>query len=229
MTDKRMTGPDLDEHLRRTLRAVAATVAGEPAVEHESQRSRRRMWVGLGAVAVAVPLAAGAFYGVGSEYVDKIPPDNVIVAGSVDGNRYWMVEAFHKDVCGKPTPGVELLLEDSNLVGQEWNTHLITYGNVKGCNYDISDELANPSQWDRSGALVDDTMIWVVGVHPDITAVRATVEGSRQTVPVHRVDGAGYAVFEVPEKAELTVALVIDSEVVPGSEKTWPIPPDLDR
>ncbi len=40
--------------------------------------------IGLGAVAIAVPLAAGAFSGVGPEYVDKLPPDNVIV-GDVRG------------------------------------------------------------------------------------------------------------------------------------------------
>ncbi len=227
MTNTQLTDQELDEHLRRTLRTVAGTVEGESTAAPKRPRTARRVMVGLGAMAVAVPLAAGAFFGVGSEYVSQIPPDQPIVTGSVDGNRYWMVEAFHKDDCGQPVPGVELVVEDSNVLGREWNTHLMTYGNfpMQGCRYDPSDWLADTSRWDVSGAKVDDTFVWVVSVHPDVTAVRVTVDGTSQDLDVHSVDGAGYALFEIPpDITTYTVEMVIGGAVVPGSSETRTYP-----
>ncbi|MGI8900104.1 MAG: hypothetical protein ACR2HA_04095 [Nocardioides sp.] len=83
MTTNLITERELDQRLRRTLRAVAdtvETVETEPAAVANRPRSGRRALFGLGAVAIAVPLAAGAIIRIGPEYVDKIPPDDVIVA-----------------------------------------------------------------------------------------------------------------------------------------------------
>jgi len=90
-----LTGLELDQRLRRTLRAVAdtvETVETEPAAVATRRRPGRRALFGLGAVAIDVPLAAGAMIRIGPEYVHRIPPEDVIVAGSVDGDRCWMVE-----------------------------------------------------------------------------------------------------------------------------------------
>lgn len=110
--------PELDQHLRRTLRAVAATIEDEPTAATRKRRPSRRTLVSLGAVAVAVPLAAGAIIGIGPEYVDTIPPDNVIVADSLDGIRYWVVESFHTDECDNPLAGVEIVIEEDNIIGR---------------------------------------------------------------------------------------------------------------
>lgn len=227
MTNTHLVDPEFDQQLRRTLHEVAAKVEDAPAVAPEKRRSRRRAMVGLGAAAVSVPLAAGAIMGIGSEYVDELPRGNVIVTGSIDGSRYWMVEAFHKDDCGKPLPGVELVIEDNNIIGQEWNTLGTSFGNLplQGCSHDNSDWLTDPSRWDISGTFLDETFVQVIAVHPNITAVRVTIDGFPQTVAVHRVDGAGYGTFEVPsDSTEYTVELLIDGEVVPGSRNTRAVP-----
>jgi len=234
MMNLMLTERELDQRLRRTLRAVAdtvETVETEPAAVAKRPRSGRRALFGLGAVAIAVPLAAGAIIRIGPEYVDKIPSEDVIVAGSVDGDRYLMVEAFHRDDCGNVDPGVEIVIEDRNLLGQEWNTIGTTYGeprHVKGggwCGYDVSGALADPALSYSSGVLVGDALLWSGAVHPDITAVRATIDGSTQEVGVHPRNGAGYYVIEVPEGSEsFTVELLVDGDVVPGSEETRAFP-----
>jgi hypothetical protein len=221
MTSKQLTDAQLDQRLRRTLRAVAATVDGEPTAAPKRRRIPRGIMVGLGASAIAVPLAAGAFYGVGSEYVDQIPPKDPIVAGSIDGNRYWVVESFHSDDCDKPYPGVELISEESNILGREWNTIGVSYGEERRCGVDVSEALADAALWDGGGTFVGDGFVWIVGVHPDVTSVRSTIDGSIQRVAVHPVDGAGYAVIELPEDTtQFSVELLIDGEVVPGSKQT---------
>ncbi len=228
---QQLTELELDQHLRRTLRAVAATVEAEArATPRPRRRPRRRLMVGLGAIAVAAPLAAGAVIGFGPEYVDQIPPDNVIVAGSVDGDRYWMVESFHTDACDQPTPGVELVVEQSNIIGREWNTQGVSYGETpaSGCGQDVSDALADPSLSYSGGSFVGDTFLLLYAVHPDVTAVRVTTDSATQEVEVHRLDGAGYAVFEVPpETTQYTVELLIDGDVVPGSTQTRAVPEPL--
>lgn len=231
MTNTLRTDPELDQHLRRTLRAVASTVEEAPSTVTQKPRSRRRLLVGLGAVLVAVPLAAGAIIGIGSEYVNKMPPDGVIVTGSIDGNRYWMVEAFHTDDCDNVEPGVEIVIDDSNILGQEWNTMGHSYGEPRflpgggWCGYDVSDALADPALSYASGVFVGDAFLRSGAVHPDITAVRATIDGSTQEVAVHPRNGAGYYVLEVPADATAyTVELLIDGDVVPGSKEGRTLP-----
>jgi len=227
MTNQRLTEPELDQHLRHTLRAVAAMVDGEPEVAQRTRRPLRRTLVGLGALAVAVPLTAAAIVGVGPEYVDAQPPHNVIVAGSIDGQRYWMVQSFHTDACDQPVPGVETVVADQNIFGQEWDTHGISYGEPRagGCGYDVSSSLADPSLSYSDGSFVGDTLVEVYAVHPDVTSVLVTVDGSTRNVEVYPLGGAGYALFEVPPgSAQYTVELSIDGHVVPGSRETRTVP-----
>lgn len=231
MTPDLRCEPELDEHLRRTLRAVAATV-GEPVTPARKRRpARRRALVGLGAAAIALPLAAGAILGIGPEYVDDLPPDHVVMAGRVDGTRYWMVESFHTDNCGDPATGVEIVAEDANILGREWSTVGVTYGDPEPldagdpCAYDVSTALADPALSYSSGVFVGDALLWVGAVHPDVTAVRATIDGAAQEVPVHLLDGAGYYVVEVPpDTTTYRVELLIGGEVVPGSKQTRTFP-----
>ena len=235
MTHRKLTDPELDQHLRRTLQAIAATVDEQTPAASRSRRCRARpVIVGLAAVAVAVPLAAAAVVGLGPEYVDTMPPDDVVVAGDVDGRRYWLVQSFHTDACGLPVPGVELVLEESNLIGREWNTAGISYGEprapgsggrTEGCGYDVSAAMRNPAVSYSGGIFSGDTFLQMYAVHPDVSAVRVTIGGSSQVVAVHPVDGAGYAVFEVPpDAATYTVELLVDGTVVPGSTTTRDVP-----
>jgi len=231
MTNSLLSEAELDERLRRTLRAVALTIEEVPPTKSLKRRTPRRTMVGLGAVVVAIPLAAGAVIGFGPEYVDKIPPEGVIVAGSIDGDRYWMVEAFHTDFCDNPEPGVEIVIEDSNIMGQEWSTIGVTYGQPRWqddggwCGYDRSRYLGDPSRSNSGGVFMGDAFLWAGGVHPDVTAVRATIDGTAEQVEVHPWKGAGYYVIEVPpDTTEYTVELLIDGEVVPGTSQTRPFP-----
>jgi hypothetical protein len=227
MTNKQLGDQDLDHHLRTTLTAVAATVRAEESTSPAARHRRRRIMVGLGALAIAAPVAASAVIGIGPEYVDKIPPDNVIVAGSVDGNRYWMVEMTRKVGCEQPPPGVEFIIEDSNVLGREWNTSGAAYGEPlgSGCRYDTSEALADPALSYSGGRFVGETFVRPYAVHPDVTALRVTIDGSTEEIDVHPVDGAGYAIFEVPpDSAQYTVELLIEDEVVPGSKETRAVP-----
>ena len=187
--------------------------------------------MGLGSIAVAAPLAAGGLVGFGPEYVDELPPSNVITTGILDGERYWMAESFHRDSCGQLMPGVELVVEKRNIIGQEWSTTGYSYGDpievarngreVRTCGYDTTQALANPAVSFSSGAEVGDAMIWIYAVHPDVTALRVTIDGTTKAVPVHAVDAAGYALIELPEATQsYTVDLLIQDDVVPGSRET---------
>lgn len=229
MTSRQLSEPELDERLRRTLREVAATIEVAPSPVRQKRTGLRRSLVGLAALAVVAPLTAAAIFGSGPEYVDKLPPDNVIVAGSVDGHRYWMVESFHTDMCNDRMPGVEVVVEDQNTPGQEWDTHGLSYGEPRagGCGYDVAGSLSDPSLSYSDGSFVDQTYLEVYAVHPDVTAVRVTVNGSTQVVDVHPVSGAGYGAFEVPPgSTEYTVSLLINGDVVSGSTqiRTVPVP-----
>ena len=109
MTKPRMDDARLGRHLRETLHAVARTVTEQPETHPSRHLHRCGADTGgggagaIGAVAVSIPVAAGAVVGFGPEYVDHIPPAGMIVEGSLDGQRYWLVEPFHDE-----------LLRDSN-------------------------------------------------------------------------------------------------------------------
>ena len=227
-----MTSPsttaEIERRVRDALFAVAETVTEDSAATARPRpphRPRRRWRIGLGIGAVAVPIvfAASAFVHQGPGYVDAIAPEDIVVAGSVDGSRYLLVESTRTDRCGRPVTGVELIEESQNLIGSTWKTTSIAYGEPNACeSFDITARyLADPSLYDDGGAMVGDTMIWSWAVHPSVTAVRITADDYAKDLPVHRVDGAGYALFEVPEELrEYTAELLVDGTAVPGSSET---------
>ena len=224
MTKQSSTDLPLDEHLRHVLQTVASTVTSEegaaPAASLKSRPNnlRRRIGLVIGAAAIPVALAAAAFLRSGPEYVDQIPAESVIVEGSVGGSEYLLVETRRTE-CGQPAQGVELVEESENLLGREWNTIGMQYGERGGeCEVDTKRYLANPALFNDSGTDVGDSLVWIWAVHPDVTGVRITTSADVEELPVHTVDGAGYALFEVPQDVDTyTAELLIDGEVVPGS------------
>lgn len=222
---------EIERRVRDALSTVAETVT-ETVTEHSiatapprpPHRSKRRWRIGLGLGAVAVPVifAASAIVRQGPEYVDTIPREDIVVEGSVDGSSYLLIETTRTDTCGQAVTGVELVEERENLLGSEWNTTGTAYGEPNGCgSYNATARyLADPSLYNDGGAMVGDTMVWTWAVHPSVTAVRITADHYAKDLPVHRVDGAGYALFEVPkELREYTAELLVDGAVVPGSEE----------
>ena len=220
----------IEQRLRHTLHSVAETVTEDAfatttrsTVTRKSHR-RRRIALGLGAVAVPLALAASAFVREGPEYVDTIPPEAIVMTGSVDGSRYLLVESDRTNECGQPVTGVELVDERENLLGSEWNTTGHEYGEFQDtdCGYvnDTTRYLKNPALFNDSGSEVGDSFVWVYAVHPDVTAVRITSGNYTKDLRVYEVDGAGYAPFEIPnDMTEYTSELLIDGPVVPGSEE----------
>jgi hypothetical protein len=234
-----MTNPlgteEVEERVRRTLTTVAATLTegsvGSTAATRRPLRSGRRWRIGLGIGVVAVPLAfaAAAFVHRGPEYVDTIPPEDIIVTGSVDGSRYLLIETRRTDECGDPVTGVELVEERENLIGSEWSTIGTAYGEPNACgNVTVTDRyLADPALYEDSGTTVGDSFVWLWAVHPEVTAVRITADDYTEELRVHQVDGAGYALFEIPQDMhEYTAELLVDGRVVPRAteEQTVPTP-----
>lgn len=217
------------ERIRTTLQTVAATVTEDsfaaPGPQAGRRRPRRRGRVALGVAAVAIPvtLAAGALVHEGPEYVDSIPPERVVMSGTVDGSRYLLVESDRTDSCGNPVPGVELVEERENLIGSEWNTTGYAYGEETAARCDSVDAsryLEDPALFNSSGSPVGDSFVWVYSVHPDVDTVRITTADGTHDLEVYPVDGAGYAPYEIPEDVtEYSSELVIDGEVVPGSRE----------
>ncbi|CAA9341059.1 MAG: hypothetical protein AVDCRST_MAG34-942 [uncultured Nocardioidaceae bacterium] len=232
----------LEDRIRATLHAVASTVretsetsgtaahgtgrtSARPTAH--ARRGRRLALVG-GAVAVTTALAAAAVVNVGPEYVDELPPDHVIVSGEADGGRYWLVEMTRRVGCAEPPLGVELVIEEGNIIGQEWNSFGLGYGDVTGggCDHDSSAALRDPARAYSGGAFSGDTFLVMYAVHPRVTALTVTFDDrDTATLPVHRVDGAGYTVFEVPSSADsYTVRLLSGDAPVPGSEQSREVP-----
>lgn len=222
-----MNDISLEDRIRETLRAVAETVT-ENGSPRRSGARRRRAWLVVG-VAVAAPalLAAAAYVRSGPEYVDTIPPSTIIAEGEVGGDRYLLVESRRTE-CDRPVTGVELVEEDENLLGSEWNTVGSRYGEYVGtdpCSFSTDRVLVDPALYDDGGTAVGDSFVWLWAVHPDVTAVRITVDGSSVDLETYAVDGAGYALYEVPKGIKTyTAELVIGDEVVPGTREVQRVP-----
>lgn len=221
--------PAAVRHLvRHTLHTVAETLTEDafPATTQTTvtrkPHRRRRVTLGVGAVIIPLALAAAVTVREGPEYVDTIPPQDIVMRGSVDGSRYLLIESDRTDECGQPVTGVELVEEKKNLLGSEWNTTGYEYGEYTetDCGYvnDTSRYLKDPALFNASGAEVGDSLVWVYAVHPDVTAVRITSGDYTKDLRVYEVGGAGYARFEIPEDmSEYTSELLIDGQVVPKS------------
>jgi hypothetical protein len=232
MNDTR-TPESIEQHVRHTLHTVARSVTGDglPAVAptadtRRKPRRKRRVALGVGALTlIPAGIATASVVNQGSEYVAPIPPERIVMEGSVDGSRYLLVESARTGECGEPIHGVELVEENENLLGSEWSTTGYEYGGdyiQKRCGdvIDTSRYLRDPALFNASGAEVGDSFVWVYAVHPDVDTVRITSDDGTEDLKVYEVDGAGYAPFEIPtDITEYTSALIIDGEVVPGSEE----------
>jgi hypothetical protein len=222
---------EVEQRIRHALSSVAATLTEasveSPVPARQPRRPSRRWRIGLGIGAVAIPiaLAAGAFYKSGPEYVDTIPPGDIIVTGDVDGSRYLLIKQERTDNCGQPVTTVELLEEKENLLGSEWNTIGNEYGEMTDCWLDTSRYLADPSLYNNHGTVVGDSFVWLFAVHPTVTTVRITSEDYSRDLTVHEVNGAGHAVFEVPgDLGDYTSELLVNGEAVPGSLESHTVP-----
>ncbi|HEX6148570.1 hypothetical protein [Nocardioides sp.] len=208
--------PDLDERLRRTLEAVAATVDDEPVTVAKPRRRRGRA-IGAGVTIAALPLAAGAWVQFGPEYVDRIPPANPIVSGSLDGERYWLVDGRDIPRCAGSPSGIELIVEEDNLVGQEWNTTGAAFGSYTedGC---VTGR-GGPADTYHSdgGVVVSDGMLWMGALHSEVDEVRASLDGGEGfEVDTFQHEGDTYYLLEVPPgTAVFTVDYLVDGRPVP--------------
>ncbi|MFC5728623.1 MULTISPECIES: hypothetical protein [Nocardioides] len=211
----------LEQRLRRTLAAVAATVHEGPTEETVSVprlRRRRGLLVGVGVTIAAIPLVAAAVVRFGPEYVDRIPPENPIISGTIDGERYWVVDGRETSDCVGSPSGIELIAEENNLVGQEWNTSVVFFGPPTKDGCAPRGEVAPPAYtYDSDGGVVaGDGMLWMGALHPDVDQVRVTLAGGEPfDAKTFEHEGGTYYVLEVPPGiSTFTVEYLVDGEVV---------------
>jgi hypothetical protein len=237
MTTRVDPDDQLDERLRRTLTAVAATVHEAPAVDPAPgpvrSRRRRRLLVGAGVTIAAIPLAAAAVVRFGPEYVDRIPPASPVISGTIDGERYWVVDGREIPRCAGSPSGVELIAEEDNIVGQEWNTVGAFFGppTRDGC---APRRVTVPPEYtyDSDGGLrIGDGMLWMGALHPDVDQVQVSLDrGEAFDAETFEHEGDTYYVLEVPPDTEtFTVDYLVDGEVVappPGERSEHVVPTD---
>ena len=227
------TDLELDQQLRRTLAAVAATVTDEPTREPATTtKSRRRRLLIAGGVGIAaIPLAAAAVINFGPEYVDEIPPPNPIISGSIDGERYWVVDGSERPRCEGSPSGIELIVETHNIVGQEWNTSGAVFGapDRNGCVPTNPTAPPEVSYYADGGIVVGDGMLWMGALHPDVDEVRTDFGQGPKEVDTFEHDGASYYVLEVPASTTtFTVEYLVDGQVLapPAGESAEHVLPD---
>lgn len=221
------TWPDLDDELAQRLRstfaAVAATVIDAPTTETAAParrpRRRRGLIAGAGVLAAAIPLAAAAVVGFGPEHVDQIPPANPIVSGTVNGERYWVVDGRESSRCTGHPSGIEIIAEESNIVGQEWKTVGYVFGQATaagGCAPKVVDESPARTYDYDGGQTIGDGMLWAGALHPDIDQVRVSLDGEAPfDAETFRHEGGTYFVVEIPPStATFTIDFMIEGEVV---------------
>ncbi|WP_109505292.1 hypothetical protein [Nocardioides speluncae] len=214
----------LDDKLRRTLTAVADTVqAAEhalpaPSPARTGSRKRRRLLIGAGVTIAAIPLAAAAIIRSGSEYVDQIPPENPIISGSLDGERYWVVDGRDDPRCPGSPSGIELIAEAHNVVGQEWSTVGAVFGEqtADGCPSRQPADPPESTYFADGGLQIGDGMLWMGALHPDIDQVRVVLDdGEAFNAAIFEHEGGEYYVLEVPPGTEtLTIDYLTDGDVV---------------
>lgn len=225
MSTRSESDHDLDQRLRRALAAVAETVQERPTTSpaHSSHppRRRRRLIVGAGAVVVAIPLAAAAVVGFGPEHVDRIPPANPIISGSLGGERYWVVDGRDIPRCEGHPSGIETIAEESNVVGQEWNTFGYFFGEPTadgGCAPRVADSPPDHTYYSDGGQTIGDGMLWAGALHPDVDQVRVSLgRGAPFDAETFEHEGGTYYVLEVPPgTSTFRVDYLVDGEVVPA-------------
>ncbi|MCX5121759.1 hypothetical protein OG992_31790 [Micromonospora sp. NBC_00362] len=237
--------PALDARLRGTLNAVAATITDASPVRPETKqhilaqsasvvrtrrdRRKRKRWLAIGLAAAVVPVAAFSTFAIDSGDVGRIPPKTAFVSGSEDGERYWLVPAVHKDVCGKTFGGVELAFERADAPGRGQANSGVAWGEAPkggapGTGCYVNDEarwLADPGRVAKlsqrlGGKDQNGDWITMIAVHPTVTTLRVTDDTNiTRDVPTHarpdRPDGPRYAVFTTPARkpqVDLSVRLL---------------------
>lgn len=223
MTTLHDSDREMDQHLRRTLAAVAATVTEAPAsqVQEPAGRSRRRgrLLLGVGAGLAAVPLAAAAVVGFGPEHVDRLPPANPIVSGSIADEKYWVVDGRDFPQCEGHPSGIEVIAEDSNIVGQEWNTVGYRFGEPTekwDCAPLVPNEPPAHTYYYDGGQKIGDGMLWAGALHPDIDQVKVSLDGAAPfNADTFEHEGGTYFALEVPPgTATFTVDFMVDGQLV---------------
>ena len=164
-------------------------------------------------------LAAGAYVQSGPEYVTTIPQERIIVRGDIDGDEYLLVRGRETDC---PHVGVEVVVTKHNIIGSEWNTSGANWGLSRsgdGCYIRTAEYLANPALYEDGGAGRGRLLCLDVGSPPRRDSGTGDLDdGSSEELPVHTVDGAGYALYEIPSGVtDYTAELLIGDRVVPGS------------
>lgn len=224
MTTSLENDDELDQHLRRVLAAVAATVQVEPDREaarttaRPRPRRRRRLLVAAGVSVAAIPMAAAAVVRFGPEHVDEIPPTDPIFSGSVEGERYWVVDGRDTLQCEDSPSGVELIVEQHNVIGQEWNTTGVVFGDPTkgGCAAPPSQSPPEDTYWADGGVMIGNAMLWMGALHPEVDEVRADFGGGPFDVEKFDHEGADYFVLEVPPGTKtFTVDYLVDGRVLP--------------
>lgn len=227
------TDLEFDQHLRRTLAAVAATVTEEPtgAPAPTPKDRKRRLLIAGGVGIAAIPLAAAAVVNFGPEYVDEIPPPNPIVSGSIDGERYWVIDGREIERCQGSPSGIELIVEENNLVGREWNTSGAVFGEPdrNGCAPQRPTSPPEDSYYADGGVMAGGGMLWMGALHPDVDEVRAELGRGPGDVEIFHHEGADYYVLEVsPGTTTFTVEYLVDGQVLapPAGERAEHVLPD---
>jgi hypothetical protein len=219
----------------REARAGADQFVLRDLVEHEAKpaarparRPRSRLALGgvlLGTAALATAGFTYAAVNSGPEYVDRLPDDATAMQhGEIDGVEYWLVPNRPPGICeADPRPGVALVSEAHNKVGEEWKTFVIDYGDtvqnprpgtppgmVHICDERIDDSawLADPSRWERFDTRLTDggRPVIMTAVHPGVTSIVIVApDGTRTKTPTvarpDRPDGPRYALAPLPTGA----------------------------
>jgi hypothetical protein len=219
--------PELAAHLRNTLTKVAMTVDELPARSQHPPR-RRRLVRAVGLTTLAVPVLGFAYVHVDSEYIDRLPTEHALVHGQSGRDQYWLVPSFHKDVCGNPMPGVEMVSKRRTLLGTEWDTAAVSLDKLpdrNGCHTGKV-RLGAPGQADllatRLGHQNDPKSDWIIigACHPQVRSVRITTptEKPRTVATVPRTDepnGPRYAAVTAPSSATQVKITLLDERGVP--------------
>lgn len=216
-----MNNSELEQRLRTTLNSVAATVseAPQPKAVRSAYRPRRRMAYGIGAALAAVPLAAAAVVGFGPEHVDRVPPANPIISGIVGDEKYWIVDGRESPKCENSPSGIEVIAEDSNIVGQEWNTVGYFFGEPTknwGCAPTSTNEPASNTYYYDGGQEVGDGMLWAGALHTDIDEVKASFDNSEfVAIDTFKHEGSEYFALEIPSgTSTFTIEYLVDGQVL---------------
>ena len=187
--------------------------------------------MGAGVTIAAVPLAAAAVVRFGPEFVDRIPPADPIISGSLDGERYWVVDGREIGGCAGSPSGIELIAEQDNVVGQEWNTVGAVFGppTREGCAPRRAVVPPEHTYDSDGGVTIGDGMLWMGALHPDVDQVRVTLGAEEPfDADTFQHEGGTYYVLEVPPgTTTFSVDYLVDGEVLeplPGESAEHSLP-----